>query len=697
MEYKFKLSKIHCAGCAVALEQNLNEIEGVKAEISFVSKQLRLFIDSENPAETLTAVKIAVTNFDHAIELYDYDDEEKFEAKEKNQRIIDVCRYSFSVIFLILGLFIDIMWLKVIVFGLAYSASSYDVIWGAIQNLRGKNIFDEKLLMSVASIGAFVIGEFVEAICVMVLYGIGQIFENVAVDKSRNRVKSLLEIKQPYANVYDGENDIQVPLESVGVGALIHIKPGERVPLDGTVVDGTSYLDVSAITGETRERVVTAGDDVLSGSINGSSLLLVKVTKLEKDSTVSKIIDMVQNATESKAKTEKFVSRFSRFYTPIVFGLALILAFIPPIFSGYKNFSVYAYRALCFLVVSCPCALVISVPLAFFAGIGSMARSGVLVKGATFVEALAKTDSVIFDKTGTLTTGVFEISEIYAAKEHTEEEILELSAYAENFSNHKIAKSIKKLYNEKRPDKPVNSAWISDYTELAGLGIEATIFGQSVLVGNGELLKKHQINFPNVQKAGTVLHISADDEYYGYIVISDEIKKDSKLGVKLLRQLKIKNIALSTGDEQNSAVLVADKIGIDEVHSGLLPDEKVDVIKKQTENGKIVAFVGDGINDAPSLAVSNVGISMGGFGTDVAVEASDVVIMTDEPSKVATAIKKAKKTYKIAKQNIIGSIAIKLVILALIGFGFSGMWLGVFADVGVSLLAVLNSLRAMLK
>lgn len=697
MEYKFRLSKIHCAGCAVALEQNLNEIEGVRAEISFVSKQLKLFIDSENPAETLTMVKLAVTNFDHSIEIYDYDESDLVDEKEKNQKIIDVCRYSFSVIFLILGLFIEIMWLKVIIFGLAYAASSYDVIWGAIQNFRGKNIFDEKLLMSVASIGAFAIGQFVESICVMVLYGIGQIFENVAVEKSRNRVKSLLEIKQPYANVYDGEIDRQVSLEMVGIGALIHIKPGEKIPLDGVVVEGTSYLDVSVLTGETREKIVSVGDEVLSGSINGSSLLLVKVTKLEKDSTVSKIIDMVQNATESKAKTEKFVSKFSKYYTPTVLVMAVLLAFIPPIFSGYKNFSVFAYRALCFLVVSCPCALVISVPLAFFAGIGSMARTGVLVKGATFVESLAKVDSVIFDKTGTLTTGIFEINEIYAAKEHTEEEILELAAYAENFSNHKIAKSIKKLYNEKRPDKPVNSAWISDYSELAGLGIEANIFGQNVLVGNAELLKKHGINFPNVQKAGTVLHISADEEYYGYIVICDEIKKDSKFAVKSLKELKIQNIALSTGDEQNSAVLVADKIGIENVHAGLLPDEKVEIIKKQTEKGKVVAFVGDGINDAPSLAVSNVGISMGGFGTDVAIEASDLVIMTDEPSKVAVAIKKAKKTYGIAKQNIIGSILIKALVLGLIGFGFSGMWLGVFADVGVSLLAVLNSLRAMLK
>ena len=697
MEYKFRLSKIHCAGCALALEQNINDIEGVKAEINFVTKQLKLFIDTENPAETLTQVKITISKFDHSIELLDYEDEENIENKEKRQRIINILRYAGSVLLLILGLIIPIKWLKISIFAVSYLLSAYDVIWGAILNFRGKNIFDEKFLMSLASIGAFVIGEYIEAICVMVLYGIGEIFENLAVDKSRNRVKSLLKIKQPYANVYDGESDRQVPLEYVGVGALIHIKPGERVPLDGVVIEGTSYLDVSAITGESREKIVTIGDDVISGSINGSSLLLVKVTKLEKDSTVSKIIDMVQNATETKAKTEKFISKFSKIYTPTVIICALVLAFIPPIFSGYKNFSVFAYRALCFLVVSCPCALVLSVPLTYFAGIGSLARTGVLVKGATFVEGLAKTNSVIFDKTGTLTTGVFEINEIYAVKEHSEDEVLELAAYGENFSNHKIAKSIKKLYNEKNPNKPINSAWISDYNEIAGFGIEANIFGQDVLIGNGSLLKKHDIQYADVQKAGTVLHVCAGGEYIGYIVICDEIKPDGEKAIKMLKNLRISDVAISTGDDNNSAVLVVEKLGVEKVYSNLLPEGKVEVIKKQVENGKTVTFVGDGINDAPSLATANVGISMGGFGTDVAVEASDVVIMTDEPSKVAEAIKKAKRTQKIAKQNIFGSIAIKVLILALIGFGFSGMWLAVFADVGVSLLAVLNSLRAMLK
>lgn len=696
MEYKFRLSKIHCAGCALALEQNLNAISGVKAEISFVTKTLKLFIDTETPAETLTEVKIAITKFDHSIEILDFDADENIEKKEKLQRQIDISRFSLSVIFLVIGLVLNVKWLKITIFAISYIISAYNVIWGAILNIKGKNIFDEKLLMTIASIGAFVIGEYVEAICVMVLYGIGQIFENVAVDKSKNRVQALLKIKQPYANVYDGESDRQVELKYVGVGALIHVKPGERVPLDGVVVDGTSYLDVSAITGESREKIVTAGDEVLSGSINGSSLLLVKVTKLEKDSTVSKIIDMVQNATETKAKTEKFISKFSKIYTPAVIICAFVLAFVPPIFFGFSTFSVYAYRALCFLVVSCPCALVISVPLTYFAGIGSLARSGVLVKGASFVETLASADSVIFDKTGTLTTGVFEISEIYAAKEHNEDEILEIAAYAENFSNHKIAKSIKKLYNEKHPDKPINLAWINGYNETAGLGIEANIFGADTLVGNAELLKKHQINFADVQKAGTVLHVACGDEYYGYIVICDEIKKDAKQAITELKKMQI-NVAMCTGDEKNSANLVADKIGIDEVYAGLLPEGKVNIIKSQVDGGKKVAFVGDGINDAPSIASSNVGISMGGFGTDASIEASDVVLMTDEPSHVALAIKKAKKTQRIAKQNIFGSIAIKLAILTLIGFGFSGMWLAVFADVGVSLLAVLNGLRAMLK
>ena len=698
MEYKFKLSKIHCAGCALALEQNLNALEGVKAEINFVTRQLRLFIDTENPAETLTEVKIEIAKFDKGIELLELDDDNEI-IKEKRERLINIARFLGSGLLLVIALILKPVWMKITFFSMSYLISAYDVLWGAVLNFKSKNIFDEKLLMSIASIGAFIIGEYLEAVCVMLLFGIGEIFEDLAVDKSRNRVQSLLKIKVPFANVYDGETDRQVELKYVGVGALIHIKPGERVPLDGVVVDGTSYLDVSAITGESREKIVGVGDEVLSGSINGSSLLLVKVTRLESESTVTKIIDMVQNASESKAKTEKYISRFSKFYTPAVIVCALLLAFIPPIFLGFDHFSTYAYRALCFLVVSCPCALVISVPLTYFAGIGSLARSGVLVKGATFVEALAKTDSVVFDKTGTITTGVFEISEIYANRDHSVDEILELAAYAENFSNHKIAKSIKKLYNEKNPKKTINSAWVSDYNEIPGKGIEVNIFGQDTLVGNSTLLKEHGINFADVQKAGTVLHVASSGDYYGYIVISDEIKKDAALAIKDLNALKIKNIALSTGDERNAATIVSDKIGIkvENVYSGLLPQQKVDIIKQQTEKGQVVAFVGDGINDAPSLASATVGISMGGFGTDVAVEASDVVLMTDEPSKVAVAIKKSKKTQRIAKQNIFGSIGIKLAILSMIGFGFSGMWLAVFADVGVSLLAVLNSLRAMFK
>ena len=697
MEYKFKLSKIHCAGCALALEQNLNEIDGVKAEINFVLKKLKLDISTETPEETLTQVKIAISKFDHSIELLDFDEEDDDENKEKRERIINIFRYTFSVIFMVIAVFLNIKWLKIAFFACSYLVASYDVLWGAVLNIKSKNIFDEKLLMSVASIGAFIIGEYIEAICVMVLFGIGEIFEDLAVDKSKNRVRSLLEIKQPFANVYDGEKDEQVSLEYVGIGDLIHIKPGERVPLDGVIIEGTSYLDMSAITGESREKIVCPGDEILSGAINGSSVLLVKVTKLEKDSTVSKIIDMVQNASETKAKTEKYISKFSKIYTPAVMLAALLIAFVPPIFVGFSMFSTYAYRALCFLVVSCPCALVISVPLTYFAGIGALARNGVLVKGATFVEALARTDTVIFDKTGTLTSGVFEINEIYAKRGHTKKEVLEIAAYAENFSNHKIAMSIKKLYKEKNPTKQINAAFISDYEEIAGLGIKAEIFGQETLLGNSQLIKNSGINFPDVKKIGTVLHLCCAGEYYGYIVISDEIKPDSKTAVDMLNKMGIHDILMSTGDEEGSAGLVAQKIGIKNVYSGLLPEDKVSIIKEKSKHDRVVAFVGDGINDAPSLAAANVGISMGGFGTDVAIEASDVVIITDEPSKVALAVKKSKRTQRIARQNIFGSIFIKLLILGLIGLGLSNMWLAVFADVGVSLIAVLNGLRAMIK
>lgn len=688
---------MHCAGCALALEQNLNTIEGVEAKISFVTKVLQLEISTENPAETLTEVKIAITKFDHAIEILDYAEEVDEAKKEKEERLFKIGRFSFVAVLTLISALMPVRWLQIMFFVVTYGLVSYDVLINAFFNIKNGKIFDENFLMSIASIGAFCIGEFVEAVAVMWLFGIGEILENLAVSKSRRTIKSVLEIKQPYANLYDGETDKQVALENVSVGDLIRIKPGERVPLDSVIVEGTSYLDMSALTGESKEKIVTSGDEILSGAINVSSMLLVKVQKLEKDSTVSKIVDMVQNAAESKAPSEKFISKFSRVYTPTVIALAFVLMFVPPMFVGFSQLGTYAYRALCFLVVSCPCALVISVPLTYFAGIGACAKLGIMVKGANFLEALAKVDAVVFDKTGTLTEGKFEVTEIYANKGHSNEELIEIAAYAENFSNHKIAKSITKAYKENYHGKEINNAWIDDYNEMPGKGITANIFMQEVIVGNAKLLKEHEVSFVEVERAGTVLYIAISGEFAGYIVVSDVLKKDAKQAVDNLKAIGITDISISTGDEKSSAKLISSKIGITNCHSGLLPDEKVLIISNKVQSGKIVAFVGDGINDAPSLASANVGISMGGLGSDIAVESSDVVIMTDEPSKVAKAIKKSKKTHRIVLQNIIGSISIKVLILGLIAFGFSGMWLAIFADVGVSLLAVLNGLRAMLK
>lgn len=697
MEYKFKLLKVHCAGCALALEQKLNDIEGVYAEINFVTKVLKLKIETENPAEMLTVVKTEICNFDHMIEIVDFEDDEDIAKREKQERDSNIIRLSIACAVLIVGIFIPSFWLKVVVFALDYILVSYKVLISAGRNILQGKVFDENFLMALASIGAFVIQEFVESIMVMLLFEIGSILEDVAVSKSRRTIKSLLEIKQPYANLISQDEEIKVSLGEVSVGDLIRVKPGERIPLDGVVEEGISQLNMASLTGETKERIVRVGDEVLSGSVNGSSVLTIKVTKSDEDSTVSKIINMVEKATEGKAKSEKFISKFSRIYTPVVIILAVIIMFIPPIFSGYQNFTTYAYRALCFLVVSCPCALVISVPLSYFAGIGSFAKNGIMIKGAGFIETLAKTNCVIFDKTGTLTKGNFEISEIVALGEHTQDEILEIASYAESFSNHSIARSILKTYSEKTGGKVINSAWIDGYQEFAGMGIKANIFMQETLVGNSKLLKSNDIDFIEQNSAGTIVYVAVSGEFIGYIVISDQVKDDSEEAVFNLKELGISDISLSTGDEESVAKSISGKLNIKNYYSGLLPEDKVFIITDKVQEGKTVAFVGDGINDAPSLANANVGIAMGGLGSDVAVEASDVIIMTDEPKKVAVAIKKARRVHRIVIENIVGSIGIKVLTLALIALGFSGMWLAVFADVGVNLLAVLNSLRALIK
>ena len=696
MEYKFKLLKVHCSGCALALEQKLNQIEGVEAEINFVTKILKLEISTPEPAQTLTEVKTAIANFDHMIEIHDIDETEDLEKKEKAQRFNDMIRLAVSLLILIGNIFLPLFALKIVIFVLDYLLVSYKTLYFGFKNIIHGKIFDEKFLMIIASIGAFIIGQYTEAVGVMWLYEIGSLLENLVTSRSQKTIESLLKIKQPYANFYDGENETVVSLSELSVGDLIRIKPGERVPLDCKIVEGTSYLDMSALTGESREVVVTEGNHILSGSINGSSVLLAMVEKTESESTVSKIVELTQKATESKAKTERFISKFSKFYTPIVIGLAFVIMLLPPVILGFENFSDYVYKALCFLVVSCPCALVISVPLTYFAGIGSFARNGVLVKGSSFVDALAKVDAVIFDKTGTLTKGEFEITEIFAMKKHTKDEVLETLAYAESYSNHKLAKSILEKYNNEC-GKTINSAWISDYTEIAGKGIKATIFMQETLVGNEKLMEESHIKFFKVNKSGTVVYVAVGGKFIGYAVAEDVIRNDSLDAIRKLKALGIKDISLSTGDSEFVAKSLCDNLGIKNCNFELLPEDKVLIVAEKVQDGKTVAFVGDGINDAPSLANANVGISMGKFGSDVAIESSDVVLMTDEPSKVAYALKKARKTRKIVFENIIGSIGIKLAILILISLGFSGMWLAVFADVGVNLIAVFNSLRAMIK
>lgn len=699
MEYKYTLKKLHCAGCAVALEQKVNEIEGVTCEINFVSKSITISLQGSRAEQEakLEEVKKTILNFDSMVEILPFEEEHNEEQDEKRERLFNIIRLSVCALVLILAILIKTEWLKITIFAIDYLLVSYKVLFSAGKNIIHGKIFDETFLMSVASIGAFIIQQYTEAIFVMLLYSVGEILEDYAVDKSRKTIKSLLQIKQPYANLVVGETESVVELSAVKVGDIIRIKPGERVPLDCVIVEGTSYLNMSAITGESKDVIVKSGDSIISGSINGSSVLLAKVSKLEAESTVSKIIELVEKASETKAKSEKFISKFAKIYTPCVMALALVIMFLPPIFLGFSaTFSTYAYRALSFLVVSCPCALVISVPLTYFASLGSFARIGVIVKGASHVETLSKVNSVVFDKTGTLTEGKFEISEIFATEGHTQEEILETAAYAESFSNHRIAKSILKAYSDSAK-KQINTAFISDYTEIAGKGVSANIFNSEVLVGNAKLLEDNNINIYPVSKAGTVLYISINKEFSGYIVIEDVIKEDSATAIKKLRDLNIKDISMCTGDEEGIASAISQKVGLSNYYAGLMPQGKVEIINKKIESGDVVAFVGDGINDAPSLAGANVGISMGGLGSDVAVEASDVVLMTDEPSKLPQAIKKAKRTRRIVMENIFGTIGLKILVLALIGFGISGMWLAVFADVGVTMLAILNSLRAMLK
>ena len=579
-----------------------------------------------------------------------------------------------------------------IIYIMAYVIVGFEIVKKAIKNIIRGKLFDENFLMTIATLGAFGIGEFPEAVAVMLFYQIGESFQDYAVDKSRKSITSLINIRPDYANVERNGKLLKVNPDDVKIGEIVVIKPGEKIPLDGNIIEGRSSIDTKALTGESLPQDVVEGEDVLSGCINLNSVIKVKVTKEYGESTVSKILDLVENASSKKSKSENFITKFAQYYTPIVVIIAVFLVVLPTLIIKDAVFSDWLYRALSFLVVSCPCALVISIPLSFFGGIGGASKMGVLIKGSNYLEAIANTEIVVFDKTGTLTEGVFEVQQVNAIG-ISEEELLKLTAYSENYSNHPIAASIKKAYN-----KEIDEKQIIKTQELSGLGIAAKIGKQDVLVGNEKLMDEKQIKFTKCNDIGTILYVAIDKKYVGCIVIADKIKYDAIKTIKELKKNNIKKIAMLTGDKKEVGEYVAKMLGIEKVYTELLPDGKVEkveeLMREKSEKGKLV-FVGDGINDAPVLAVSDIGIAMGGLGSDAAIEVADVVFMTDEPSKIVDTIYLSKKTMRIVKENIIFAIMVKMLVLVLSALGISTMWEAVFADVGVSVIAIINALRVL--
>ena len=576
----------------------------------------------------------------------------------------------------------------------AYVILGWDVVWQAVKNITRGQVFDEHFLMSVSTIGAFAIGEYPEAVAVMLFYQVGEFFQSLAVKRSRKSISDLMDICPDSATVKrNGVLQVVSP-ESVAVGEIIVVKPGEKIPLDGIVVDGESMLDTKALTGESVPRSIRKGDEALSGCINQSGLLTLKVTKSFGESTVSKITDLVENASARKAPTENFITTFARYYTPVVVGMAAVLAIIPPLVLG-GGWSEWLRRGFVFLIVSCPCALVISIPLTFFGGIGAASKRGVLVKGSNYLEALNKVSVVVFDKTGTLTKGVFEVANIIPAAGYQKEQVLEYAAQAESYSNHPIAKSILATYG-----KPIDQKQFSGFEEISGHGISVMVQGKKVLAGNSKLMESEKIAYAACDAAGTKFYVAADGNYVGCILIADEVKPDSKCAIAELKKIGVEKTVMLTGDDERIGKSVADELGLDAYYAQLWPDQKVEkleMLDKQKRQGSKLAFVGDGINDAPVLARADVGIAMGGLGSDAAIEAADVVLMTDEPSKLVEAIDVAKATKRIVMQNIVIALGIKSVFLVLGALGMAGMWEAVFGDVGVTIIAVLNAMRILKK
>lgn len=580
---------------------------------------------------------------------------------------------------------------KLVLFLIPYAVIGWDVLWKAIRNIAHGQVFDENFLMAIATVGAFALGEYPEGVAVMLFYQVGELFQSYAVGRSRQSIAALMDIRPDYANIEQDGKLVQVDPEDVAVGDTIVIKAGEKIPLDGVVLEGSSAVDTAALTGESLPRDVDPGDDVVSGCINQSGLLKVRVTKVFGESTVAKILDLVENSSSKKARAENFITRFARYYTPVVVIGAVLLAVLPPLLFG-GDWSDWLQRALIFLVISCPCALVISVPLSFFGGIGGASKQGILVKGSNYLEALAKTETVVFDKTGTLTKGTFRVTAVHPDR-ISEGELLELAALAESYSEHPISRSLREAYQ-----KPVDASRVTDVEEISGHGVRAKVDGHDVYAGNGKWMDRIGASWRNCHRTGTVVHVAVDGEYAGHIVISDAVKPDAAAAIEALKREGVKKTVMLTGDVKAVGEAVAREIGIDEVHAELLPGDKVDQVERLLKNtsgkGKL-AFVGDGINDAPVLSRADIGIAMGGLGSDAAIEAADIVLMDDKPSKLAVAVRISRKTLRIVRQNIVFALGIKLLFLALGAFGMANMWEAVFADVGVSVLAILNASRAL--
>ncbi len=693
---KYKLKNLDCASCASKIEDNLIKLEEVKfITVNFANSTMT--IDTDN----IERVKARIKEIESEVEVEDCDDAKALVSKgelAENKRTI--IKAVVGLALLLIGLVFEKRLhntpyeiAEYAVYVTAYLIVGWKVITSAVRNIIKGQFFDEQFLMTIATLGAFVIHQMPEAVAVMLFYVTGELFQDIAIGRSRKSIKSLLEIKPDYANLKAGTEIIKVSPEEVKIGDTIIIKAGEKVPLDGTIIEGKSFVETAALTGESVPRSVKENDEVMAGMINQSGVITIKVNKLFGESSVSRILELVENATSQKAETEKFITTFARYYTPIVVIGALFLAILPPLLFSGQTFNDWIYRALVVLVISCPCALVISIPLGYFGGVGLASRKGVLVKGSNFLDALTRITTVVFDKTGTLTKGEFKVAEVVTSNGFTKEEILEYAAYAEVNSNHPVAQSITMGYK-----KTIAPARISQTEEISGHGIKAVVEGKIILAGNDKLLHKEKIEHPVCQVDGTVVHVVIDGIYAGYIIISDSLKEDAIDAIEKLKAKKIQTVML-TGDNQYAAQAFAKKLGISRYYYELLPEDKVKHIEQlisENKDGK-VAFVGDGINDAPVIARADVGIAMGALGSDAAIEIADVVLMTDSPSKVAMALNVAKTTRSIVWQNILFAMGVKFIFIVLGVFGIATMWEAVFGDMGVALIAIFNALRILRK